>query len=68
MRRPAAASGEMALVGRTGTVIDWSGNSGHVFVHGERWAARSSDKLEKGQPVRILRLDGLTLIVAGGVS
>jgi membrane-bound serine protease (ClpP class) len=65
MRRP-VSTGEMTLVGRTGTVLDWSGATGHVFVHGERWAARSQDKLNTGQSVRILRLDGLTLIVSGG--
>jgi membrane-bound serine protease (ClpP class) len=67
MRRP-VSTGEMTLVGRTATVVDWSGASGHVFVHGERWAARSQDKLDKGQSVRILRLDGLTLIVSGGAT
>ena len=65
MRRP-VSTGQMTLVGRIATVVDWSGASGHVFVHGERWAARSQDKLDKGQSVRILRLDGLTLIVSGG--
>jgi membrane-bound serine protease (ClpP class) len=67
MRRP-VSTGEMTLVGRTATVVDWSGASGHVFAHGERWSARSQDKLDKGQSVRILRLDGLTLIVSGGAT
>ena len=44
--------------------MDWSGTAGHVFVHGERWAARSPEPLNEGQSVRVLRLDGLTLVVS----
>jgi membrane-bound serine protease (ClpP class) len=65
MRRP-LAGGEMGLIGRTATVVDWSGTSGHVFIHGERWSARSQQELGEGQAVRVLRLDGLTLIVTPG--
>jgi membrane-bound serine protease (ClpP class) len=62
MRRP-LAGGELGLVGRTAQVIDWSGTAGHVFVHGERWAARSHEPLNVGQSVEVLSLDGLTLVV-----
>jgi membrane-bound serine protease (ClpP class) len=62
MRRP-VAGGELGLVGRTARVMDWSERSGHVWVHGERWAAQSSEQLQEGQMVRVLRLDGLTLVV-----
>jgi membrane-bound serine protease (ClpP class) len=65
MRRP-LAGGELGLVGRTARVLDWSGTSGHVFVHGERWAARSQDPLAAGQFVEVVRLDGLTLVVTAG--
>ena len=67
MRRP-LAGGELGLVGRTATVQDWSGTSGHVFIHGERWAARSQQELNEGQSVRVLRLDGLTLVVTPGAT
>jgi membrane-bound serine protease (ClpP class) len=67
MRRP-LAGGEMGLIGRTATVQDWAGTSGHVFVHGERWSARSQQELSEGQSVRVLRLDGLTLIVTPGAT
>ncbi len=63
MRRP-LAGGELGLVGRTAQVMDWSGTTGHVFVHGERWAARSHEPLDEGQSVRVHRLDGLTLVVS----
>ncbi len=62
MRRP-VAGGELGLVGRTAQVIDWSGTTGHVFVHGERWAARSQEPLSAGQSVEVQRLDGLVLVV-----
>jgi membrane-bound serine protease (ClpP class) len=67
MRRP-VAGGELGLVGREARVMDWSGAAGHVFVHGERWAARSPEPLNEGQSVRVLRLDGLTLVVAADAS
>jgi membrane-bound serine protease (ClpP class) len=65
LRRP-VAGGELGLVGRTAHVMDWSGTTGHVFVHGERWAARSHEPLSVGQAVEVRRLDGLTLIVTAG--
>jgi membrane-bound serine protease (ClpP class) len=67
MRRP-VAGGELGLVGREARVMDWSGTAGHVFVHGERWAARSPEPLNEGQSVRVLRLDGLTLVVTADAS
>ncbi len=63
MRRP-MAGGELGLVGRTAEVLDWSGTQGHVFVHGERWAAQSQEPIVVGQSVEVLRLDGLTLVVS----
>lgn len=63
-RRRKIVSGREELIGATGTVLDWSNGSGHVFVHGERWRAASSDDLPADTPVRITGLDGLTLDVA----
>jgi len=63
LRRP-VAGGQMGLVGHTGRVMDWSGNTGHVFVHGERWAAISHDPLQEGQTVTVQSLSGLMLTVA----
>ena len=38
---------------------------GSVYAGGEEWTARASDErpLERGTPVRILRQEGLTLVV-----
>ena len=62
-RRRRIVSGREELIGATGTVLDWSNGSGHVFVHGERWQAASADDLPADTRVRITGLDGLTLDV-----
>jgi membrane-bound ClpP family serine protease len=38
---------------------------GSVYAAGEEWTARAADdrRLERGTPVRVVRQDGLTLIV-----
>jgi membrane-bound serine protease (ClpP class) len=38
---------------------------GSVYAGGEEWTARTVDErtLERGTPVRVVKLDGLTLIV-----
>ena len=54
-------SGRESLIGATGEVIDWKGGKGHVFVHGERWNAVADAHLARGQSVRIVGLNGLTL-------
>jgi membrane-bound serine protease (ClpP class) len=64
-RRRAVVSGAEQMLGAPAMVQDWSGRSGHVFVHGERWAAFSRAPLAPGQAVRVTRLDGLKLEVAG---
>jgi membrane-bound serine protease (ClpP class) len=56
-------AGQEAILGSRAEVIDWAGLSGHVFLHGERWNAKSSQPLKPGQRVRVTALDGLTLHV-----
>lgn len=62
-RRGRVVSGPEEMIGAPATVQDWNGRRGHVFVHGERWAAASDFPLEQGQPVRVTKLLGLTLKV-----
>jgi membrane-bound serine protease (ClpP class) len=38
-------------------------NEGQVLVHGERWHARTSVPVHKGQSLRITRINGLSLDV-----
>lgn len=61
--RRKVVSGREDMIGAHGTVLNWSGGKGHVFVHGERWQALAGAPLKKGQRVRITDLDSLTLTV-----
>jgi membrane-bound serine protease (ClpP class) len=61
-RRP-AVSGAAQLVGAKAHVLDWSGGGGHVWASGERWQASAESDLAVGDPVRVRRVDGLTLLV-----
>ena len=62
-RQQPPATGAEQLLASEGTVIDWSGDSGNIRVHGEVWAARASATLKPGDMVRVASRDGLTLIV-----
>ena len=62
-RRHAVVTGAEQMLGSQGQVEDWSGSSGHVFVHGEYWNAVASMPLTRGRAVRVTRIDGLTLTV-----
>ncbi len=44
-------------------MLDWSGGGGHVWAAGERWQASAGRELAAGDPVRVRRVDGLTLVV-----
>jgi membrane-bound serine protease (ClpP class) len=63
-RNRPVVSGAEEMIGMAGKVEDWSGASGHVFVHGESWNAISALPLVPGTLVRVTRVDGLTLTVA----
>jgi membrane-bound serine protease (ClpP class) len=57
-------TGQEQMIGMAGTIEDWSGTRGHVFVRGESWNAVSALPLSAGALVRVTRVDGLTLTVA----
>ena len=62
-RRPVVSGGE-EMVGAVGEVQeDFDGGSGWAQVHGETWRIRSKQPLVRGQKVKVVRLDGLTLDV-----
>jgi len=57
-------AGVQTMLGKTApalTRIDAHG--GKLFVEGEYWEALSEEPIEQGQPVEIVRVDGLTLKV-----
>jgi membrane-bound serine protease (ClpP class) len=58
-----ARTGRRGLIGEIGTVKQAIDPEGKVFVHGELWKARSASVLDVGQDVRVLDIEGLTMIV-----
>lgn len=63
-RRRPVVSGREQLVGAVGRVTDWENGQGHVFVHGERWQARSTSDLRPDASISVTDLDGLVLTVS----
>ena len=62
-RRRRVQMGPETLVGSTGTVVTACAPQGQVRVQGELWRARCADGAAVGEEVRVLALDGLTLLV-----
>lgn len=63
-RRRKVATGSEQMIGLSGTVDSWSGTSGFVIAHGERWQAASEEPLNAGDAVSVVGRTGLTLDVA----
>ncbi len=61
--RRAGSADATGLIGVEASVLDWSGETGHVLAAGERWNASGAAGLRAGQPVRIRKVDGLSLLV-----
>jgi len=59
------ATGKEELIGAQGVAVAplRAGVEGMVRVHGELWRAESSSPVQEGEPVRILRVEGLKLHV-----
>ena len=62
-RRRPVVSGAEALLGTIGVVLEDFDGTGRVWIHSECWQARSDRPLKQGEPVRIIRRDGLVLSV-----
>ena len=58
-------TGEEGLLKAEGVVDEWDedADTGHVIVEGERWKARSSKPLSKGDKVKVIAIEGLILVV-----
>jgi len=59
------ATGKEELIGSHGVAVEPlpAGKEGMIRVHGELWRAESSRPVQEGEPVRILRVQGLKLYV-----
>lgn len=62
-RNRAVVSGSEQLLGATGEALERFADEGSVQVHGERWRARTRVPIVRGQRIRVVGRDGLTLIV-----
>ena len=62
-RRRPVVSGQEQLVGASAEVVRDFDREGVVHLHGENWSAHTETPLKKGQPVRVLKMDGLVLWV-----
>jgi membrane-bound serine protease (ClpP class) len=65
VRRRAPSSGVRTMIGVVGEVVEADGPDGWVELEGERWRARGAQALARGQRVRVVRVDGLTIEVEG---
>jgi membrane-bound serine protease (ClpP class) len=64
-RNRAVRTGVENLVGSLGEVIEPLQPVGQVRVLGELWQARASAELDRGSSIRVVAVDGLTLVVEG---
>jgi membrane-bound serine protease (ClpP class) len=55
--------GAQAMHGLPAEIIDWHGDSGHVFAQGERWQARGEGDFIAGEIVEVTAVKDLTLVV-----
>ncbi|MBN8941276.1 MAG: nodulation protein NfeD [Rhizobiales bacterium] len=62
-RRSPVRTGAQAMRGLAAEVLDWSGGTGHVLAHGERWQAQAAELLTSGETVEVTDIKDLTLLV-----
>ena len=62
-RKKPVVTGHEALIGAAGEAVFWDGQEGRVRVHGEIWRARADAPLTAGTAVKVIRRDGLVLVV-----
>jgi membrane-bound serine protease (ClpP class) len=56
-------TGSAGMVGELGVAKTGINHDGRVFVHGEWWNARSERPIPPGSEIRVVRVDGLTVVV-----
>jgi membrane-bound serine protease (ClpP class) len=58
-----ATTGKQGMTDEEGTALSNVAPEGQVSVHGEIWKAVSSDKIKKGDKVKVIKVEGLTVHV-----
>ncbi len=62
-RRRPVVSGREGMIGAAAEALEDFDRNGAVFVHGERWNARSRSPVKRGERLRVVAIDGLLLEV-----
>jgi membrane-bound serine protease (ClpP class) len=64
-QRQRAVTGTAGMIGQTGKALGpiAPGTIGQVATRGEIWQARSTDRIETGDAIRVMDVDGLVLTV-----
>ncbi len=65
-RKRPVTTGSEEMIGAAGRVESWRGRKGAIHIHGETWSAECERDcaLAVGDPIRVVRREGLTLVVA----
>ncbi|WP_425591752.1 NfeD family protein [Halomonas getboli] len=63
LRRRTPRTGQEELIGNEAVALEDFQGEGHVRLRGERWNARSGASLHRGQTVRVVAIEGLTVEV-----
>ena len=61
-------TGEQGLIGEVGIALTDINGGGRVAVHGEFWNARADRHIPKGEKVRVIGVESLSLVVTREVS
>lgn len=56
-------TGDQGIVGEVGVAVTDLDDRGKVAVHGEYWNARADNYIRKGDKIRVVRVDHLSLVV-----
>jgi membrane-bound serine protease (ClpP class) len=56
-------TGQQGLIGELGETLTDLAMEGRVLVHGEYWNARADVHISRGERVRVVRVDGMRIIV-----
>ncbi|MBI3570543.1 MAG: nodulation protein NfeD [Gammaproteobacteria bacterium] len=62
-RKRRVVSGQEEMIGALGEALENFKGAGRVRVHSEEWQARSAAALKRGQKVKVVGMEGLTLQV-----
>jgi membrane-bound serine protease (ClpP class) len=63
-RRRPVVSGVSSLVGADGEMLDDATDTGWANIRGETWQVKTAARVSRGQKVRVVGVDGVSLRVA----